>query len=434
MEFAVASLPFKENHNPDEGSSLCVGLDKTPEKKPRRKKHRPKVIREGKPKRTPKPVTPKHAQSKENTTEAAKMSCQRSLNFELRTKDEISAGRENTTSLLGKATGVAVQETNFSLACDLNTSVKHASNSSKSLPEDTAAPDTSSQSTNPGAKPKETPTGKRKYVRRKLNKTAPPTEVTGELTTENMSELANPPCKSSVNSDQGRMEESSVVKEDATTHLSEDNVFMEGTNPDLAYDVKTSMKQASDTQATNTASRRKSHEAKTKESPCAERHYVRRSGSHKSSTPAEVSGDLPGKVMPESAKTSSRRPLNFDRVNEETSTDRGNATVHLCKETGAAMQETDIGLVCDMETFMKQAEDAQASSTYTSKGHPPPIISCRMSIKFDKGREESNMCNESLVGDQNTLVYEILHDYTSLSENTQAPSTCLPKSNLPCLI
>ncbi|CAL9198321.1 unnamed protein product [Musa hybrid cultivar] len=36
-----------------------IDLNKTPRQKPKRKKHRPKVIREGKPKRTPKPATPK---------------------------------------------------------------------------------------------------------------------------------------------------------------------------------------------------------------------------------------------------------------------------------------------------------------------------------------------------------------------------------------
>jgi hypothetical protein len=134
-----------------------------------------------------------------------------------------------------------------------------------SLPEDTQAPVTSSQSSHPETNPKENLTGKKKYARRKLNKTsAPPVEVTGELTTEKMSELAKPPCKSYTNFDKGGMEESSAVKENATTHMSEENVVTAGTNPDLAYDVKTSMKQASDsnvlltedTQPINTPSRR----------------------------------------------------------------------------------------------------------------------------------------------------------------------------------
>jgi hypothetical protein len=57
MEFVNAdlSLPSKENHKPNEGS---IGLNKTPEKDPWRKNHRPKVIIEGNSKRTLKPVTP----------------------------------------------------------------------------------------------------------------------------------------------------------------------------------------------------------------------------------------------------------------------------------------------------------------------------------------------------------------------------------------
>jgi hypothetical protein len=55
-----------------------------------------------------------------------------------------------------------------------------------------------------------------------------------------------------------------MSEENATTHMSEENVVTAGTNPDLAYDVKTSMKQASDsnvlltedTQPINTPSRR----------------------------------------------------------------------------------------------------------------------------------------------------------------------------------
>jgi hypothetical protein len=34
-----------------------------------------------------------------------------------------------------------------------------------------------------------------------------------------------------------------MSEENATTHMSEENVVTEGTNPDLAYDVKISMKQ-----------------------------------------------------------------------------------------------------------------------------------------------------------------------------------------------
>ncbi|KAF7144618.1 hypothetical protein RHSIM_Rhsim04G0135900 [Rhododendron simsii] len=44
---------LQENHNPDKGSNTGIDLNITPQQKPRRKKHRPKVVVEGKPKRTP---------------------------------------------------------------------------------------------------------------------------------------------------------------------------------------------------------------------------------------------------------------------------------------------------------------------------------------------------------------------------------------------
>ncbi|XP_058778802.1 uncharacterized protein LOC131652840 isoform X2 [Vicia villosa] len=507
VELTAVSSPLKENHNPHEGSSLCTGLNKARVKRPRRKDHCPKVIRGGKPKRTLKPATPK-AQSKENIAErkyvrrkelnntstpatevieevtekipeAAQMSCGRSLNFEIGTKDESSAGKEN---------GVAVQEMNVGLAYDLNTFIKHASNSSMSFPEVTQVP-------------------VKKRVRRKLKRTpAPPREVTGELTTEKMSELAQPPCNVSTYFD-GGMEESSAVKE---------NVVVKGTYPDLAY--------------------------------------VRSPGLNKSSTPTEVSGDLPGKTMPERGESSATRE---------------NAIGHPCIETCTVLQEIEVGLAYDVKVLMKQAaennypsfcnnehtltvhpskeigaelqdiDNEQTLATSPSKTNSPeekprnmtekkyhrikqlnksptgqtkmtggltgvlmpeskettmsrfsgsdmeananinpwmkqalhsyialpngerkcvrkkrsnmtftpkkmtgeltkPIMSkptimpCRMSINLDTGgRDESSMCNESLTNDQNTLLKEIVHNYTSLSVNTEAPSTCLPKCNPP---
>lgn len=111
---AAVSTPPKENHR--------IDLNKTPQRKQRRKKHRPKVVKEGKPKRTPKPVTPKPAGSKENptgkrkyvrkngvnktsktsppevgqtsdsrTAEPTKKSCRRTLNFELEEPKDVNS-------------------------------------------------------------------------------------------------------------------------------------------------------------------------------------------------------------------------------------------------------------------------------------------------------------------------------------------------------
>ncbi|KAF8393755.1 hypothetical protein HHK36_019953 [Tetracentron sinense] len=62
----AAFTSLTENHNPNKGGDYGIDLNKTPRQKPpKRKKHRPKVVREGKPKTTPTPVTPKCSSSKE---------------------------------------------------------------------------------------------------------------------------------------------------------------------------------------------------------------------------------------------------------------------------------------------------------------------------------------------------------------------------------
>lgn len=137
---AAVSTPLKENHNPDKGGSHDVDLNQTPTPKQRRRKHRPKVITEGKPKNTRKPVTPKPAQSKENPTGkrkyvrkkgintasttppaevtgestesilpgTTKKSCRRSLNFELieQPGDESTVPTENVTLHIGRGIDV----------------------------------------------------------------------------------------------------------------------------------------------------------------------------------------------------------------------------------------------------------------------------------------------------------------------------------------
>ncbi|KAL7170375.1 hypothetical protein ACSBR2_035275 [Camellia fascicularis] len=64
---SAISTQLHENHNPDKEGNPGIDLNRT-QQKPRRKKHRPKVVIEGQPKRTRKPVTPKPVGPKENTT------------------------------------------------------------------------------------------------------------------------------------------------------------------------------------------------------------------------------------------------------------------------------------------------------------------------------------------------------------------------------
>lgn len=56
-----------ENHDPEKGDVQMIGLNKTPQQKTRRKKHRPKVVKEGKPKRAPRSTAPKPADGGKTT-------------------------------------------------------------------------------------------------------------------------------------------------------------------------------------------------------------------------------------------------------------------------------------------------------------------------------------------------------------------------------
>ncbi|KAL6974764.1 hypothetical protein U1Q18_050378 [Sarracenia purpurea var. burkii] len=76
---AAVSLPLSENNN-FEGGNQGIDLNKTPQLKgPKRRKHRPKVIVEGKPKRVPKSKTSKN-NSKENPSGKRKYVRRKSLN------------------------------------------------------------------------------------------------------------------------------------------------------------------------------------------------------------------------------------------------------------------------------------------------------------------------------------------------------------------
>ncbi|KAH7547786.1 hypothetical protein JRO89_XS14G0016100 [Xanthoceras sorbifolium] len=67
LSSVVNSRPLEEKRESDNGNDQGIDLNKTPQlKPPKRRKHRPKVIVEGKPKRTPKAATPKTTKTEEN--------------------------------------------------------------------------------------------------------------------------------------------------------------------------------------------------------------------------------------------------------------------------------------------------------------------------------------------------------------------------------
>ncbi|KAL3839761.1 hypothetical protein ACJIZ3_024352 [Penstemon smallii] len=62
---ATTNMQLHENHEPDKGGTDEADLSKTPQQKPRRKRHRPKVIKVGQSKSTPKPSPEKHSAPQE---------------------------------------------------------------------------------------------------------------------------------------------------------------------------------------------------------------------------------------------------------------------------------------------------------------------------------------------------------------------------------
>ncbi|CAJ1968741.1 unnamed protein product [Sphenostylis stenocarpa] len=387
IEFAAISSPLKENNNQDKGSNLDTDHNKTPQPKQRRRKHRPKVIKEGKPKRTRKPVTPKPDQSKENPTvkrkyvrknaltkmatptevigeltkempESAKMSCRRSLNFDIGARYESSAGKKNTT--------------------DLNTSIMQPSNSYMSLAEDTQAPNTSSGRKSSVTEPEENSAVK-KNMRRKVNSSSP-TEVTGDMTRENVPQSAQMSYTGPVKFYVRARDQSHAIQENPIIIPGDEiGVVMHDINVGFAYDLNTAMKHASnsymslpeETQAANTSSRKKRSGTKPAENPTAKRKYVRKKGVKTYAPPMEVPGEFTKEEMSASAQTSCTGSINFDeRPREKSYTIEENLSGQPGSEIGAVMQEMNVRTAYELNTSINQKinedmtlpKDAQALS------------------------------------------------------------------------
>ncbi|KAF3434146.1 hypothetical protein FNV43_RR25249 [Rhamnella rubrinervis] len=105
---AGISTPYEENKDSDKRSDRGIDPNKTPEQKPpRRRKHRPKVIEESKPKRTRKPAVPRNTESKESHPGKRKYVRKKALN-----KDTT---REAADANTGKATKSCRRVLNFDL-------------------------------------------------------------------------------------------------------------------------------------------------------------------------------------------------------------------------------------------------------------------------------------------------------------------------------
>lgn len=183
---------LQENHNLDTGTNEGTDLNKTPQQqKPRRRKHRPKVVIEGgKPARPRKPSTPKPAGPKEatatgkrkyvrkkglekppeatppseglntgpsdpKTVDGTKKSCRRSLNFDnmqSQVRDESSSyrppsnfsieshaqnfsARAQSTVPIGQGIDARVEKTTVGIAYDLSRSMSNIVQSYLSMPD-----------------------------------------------------------------------------------------------------------------------------------------------------------------------------------------------------------------------------------------------------------------------------------------------------------
>ncbi|KAJ4834285.1 hypothetical protein Tsubulata_036459 [Turnera subulata] len=193
----------KEIENPEKEGSNAVDLNKTPQQKPRRKKHRPKVIREDKPKRTAKTATAKENPGKR------KYARKKAVNTGPTTLSAEANGEYSNPEVLEPVTP------------------------------------------NPAAVEKN-PTVKRTYARKKpLNRATPPAEATGEFIDLKVLEHGNKSCKRALNfgmeghgdNNTKCMPTTSKNQSKSTVYLSDGvEVMVENTETGIAFDLTCSLK------------------------------------------------------------------------------------------------------------------------------------------------------------------------------------------------
>jgi hypothetical protein len=254
--FAAVSTPLKENHNPDEGGSHGTDLNETPQQKPKRKKHRPKVVTEGKPKRTPKPVTPKPTDSKENPTVKRKNVGRKRINISSATPpaELTEESTDLTATPPAELTGECID---LEILEPARKSCRRATKFEIGQRQDESSTGS-----------KKNPAVKRKYVRRKgINKPAvtPRAELTGESSDLKTFEPARKSCRRTLNfdieqpQDESSAHKSSInldseiqaqdfsrkgVKSRSTVQLGKGiAVVVEHTEAGIAHDIACSMNQ-----------------------------------------------------------------------------------------------------------------------------------------------------------------------------------------------
>ncbi|CAN4118855.1 unnamed protein product [Withania somnifera] len=168
-ELILDQSELQEYHNPGKEGKQDTELNNTPEQKPRRRKHRPKVVVEGKPKRTPKPRTEKQPGSEETKTEKRKYVRRSKLGEPAATfAEEVN----NTICHEGKPPSSEKTPTakrKYVRRNQVNKSTERSpEEGSSGTPAATSAEEVNSTICHEGKPPSsgKTPTAKRKYVRR----------------------------------------------------------------------------------------------------------------------------------------------------------------------------------------------------------------------------------------------------------------------------
>ncbi|KAL5743137.1 hypothetical protein ACOSP7_029869 [Xanthoceras sorbifolium] len=266
VSLAAESTQHMENHNPDKGVIDGIDLNQTPQQKQRRRKHRPKVITEGKP-RTQKPVTPKPVVSKEITTVKRKYVRKKGLNKDS-TTSPAKVVRESTDTEMLKSTKESCEKTsNFDIERQSRDENSPCQPTFDSVSESQAKDFDKSKSTMQLSKGIEVVTpkpagskAKRKYVRRKgleKDSTFSPTEPAGESSDpktplkksckrtlnfdlEDQPRDENPTCKSTIDLDPELQAKDSYrrIQSKATVQADEGiEVIIENTQAGITYEL-----------------------------------------------------------------------------------------------------------------------------------------------------------------------------------------------------
>ncbi|KAJ0028486.1 hypothetical protein Pint_35870 [Pistacia integerrima] len=375
---AAASTQLQENHNPDKQESHGIDLNKTPQLKPRRKKHRPKVAKEDKLK-TPKSAIRKPAGSGKRkyerkkgpnkdptcspsqaagefidpkTLEPSEESCRKTLNFD----NEGQTREENSTC---KSSDLVSESGTKDI-------LERGIQSKSSLQLDEGSEVTTLKPVTPKpAGSKTNPKVKRKYVRRKgLNKdsTSPDEAVAGNYIDPKPPEPTNESCRIS-DAGQSRDEHSKSICFGSVS----ESLGNEFSKSELIVDLSKWIEVMTPTPADS------------KKKPRVKRKYVRKQGLSKDSTvsPTEVPLENNDLRVLKPTKKSCRRTLKFDiegQHRDEKSTCRSGfdldgasqasdfyrrgiqseSTVQLNEGIELAIENTQVGIAYDLSRSVNQ--------------------------------------------------------------------------------